>query len=185
VAAPAGADGSGGGADNVVLVSTTADGSTLARGGTQVVTVAGDTVDSTNLAKAAATDCTGCHSTAVAVQVLFVTGSPHDYEPTNAAVAANGSCTGCGSYAYAWQYAIQTSGPVYLSANGQREVAELRQEIAAAAGSIVPADLDADARLTEKLDALTAELKSVIDSELQAAGMQATGAPTTHVDAHA
>src|ERR687887_616189 len=98
-ALPAAAATPTGGPNNVVLVQTTADGSALARASTQVVTAAGDTVTSANIA------------TAAAVQVLLVTRNPSFFAPGNAAVATNAACTGCGSFAYARQFFLQTNGP--------------------------------------------------------------------------
>src|SRR2546423_5885924 len=81
VAVPAGADPTNGGANHVVVVSATTDGAVQARGGTQVVPVAGPAVSSANIATATSAGCTGCFSTAVAVQVLFVTGNPSVFTP--------------------------------------------------------------------------------------------------------
>jgi hypothetical protein len=183
VAIPASAGPTSGGANNVVLVSATLDGDVLARAGTQVVPVGGPAVSSANIATATSAGCTGCFSTAVAVQVLFVTGNPSVFTPGNAAVAANGGCTSCGSFAFAWQYVVQTDGPAHLSPDAQRRVAELRQEISDTAASIVPDSLAADQELQARLDALTDELQAVVDSELAQAGIHATGAPERHVDA--
>src|SRR5205823_4190049 len=102
----------GGGANNVVIVQTTTDQAWQARSHLEVATVAGGTVASANLADAQTTACTGCRASAVAVQVLFVTGDPSVYTPANVAAAATGGCTSCGAYAYAWQYLLQTDGPV-------------------------------------------------------------------------
>ncbi len=115
------------------------------------------------------------------MQVLFVTGDPSVYTPANVATAANGGCNSCGTYAYAWQYALQTSGPVYLSATGRLEARQLEQEIADAVGSIDPTNLAADEQLTGELDTLTARLKSVVDAEVQSAGVRATGSPIEQV----
>ena len=183
-AAPAGADtigAQGGGANNIVLVQIGTDQAWHARSHVQIASVAGDTVASTNLALAEATGCTGCRASAVAVQVLFVTGDPSVYTPANVATAANGGCNSCGTYAYAWQYALQTSGPVYLSATGRLEAQQLEQEIADAVGSIDPTNLAADEQLTSELDTLTARLKSVVDAEVQSAGVRATGSPIEQV----
>jgi hypothetical protein len=181
-ALPAAAQTASGGANQVVTVDAGVDGSWAARAGTQVSTFGGGNAwTSANIAAATSSNCNGCHATAVAVQVIFVTGSPSYAAPANVAAAANGGCTGCGSYAYAWQYWVQASGPVTLSPAGQQRVAELRGEIAAAAQSILPSDavtdpgLTRDQQLDEKLDSLTAELKAVVDSELQAAGVLASG----------
>src|SRR5436190_18235459 len=171
----------GGGANNVVIVRSTADQSWHARAHLEVASVAGGTVASTNLADAQAAACTGCRASAVAVQVLFVTGDPNVYTPANVATATNGGCDACGTYAYAWQYLLQTSGPVYLSAAGRLEAQQLEQEIADAVGSIDPTNLAADEQLTSELDTLTARLKSVVDAEVQSAGVRATGAPTEQV----
>jgi hypothetical protein len=181
-AAPAGADtigAQGGGANNVVLVQTGTDQAWHARSHVQIASVAGDTVASTNLALAEAMGCTGCRASAVAVQLLFVTGDPSVYTPANVATAANGGCNTCGTYA--WQYLLQTSGPVYLSATGRLEAQQLEQEIADAVGSIDPTSLAADEQLTSELDTLTARLKSVVDAEVQTAGVRATGSPAEQV----
>ena len=130
-AAPAAADtvAQGGGANNVVLVQSTTDQTWLARSHVEVAPVAGDTVASANIASALATACTGCRASAVAVQVLFVTGDPSVFTPGNAATAVNAGCDSCATFAYAWQYVLQTSGPVHLSPTGRLEVIQLQQEI--------------------------------------------------------
>jgi hypothetical protein len=180
-ALPAAADTASGGPNQLVSSYSTADGSWLVRSGTEVATFGGDTWTSANIARAMSVDCTGCHATAVAVQVVLATGNPSYAAPANAAVAVNASCTGCGSYAYAWQYALTVDRAVHLSPAGQRLVADLRLRIAEAAGSELPSDGVTDPDLVRnraldlKLDALTAELKSVIDSELDAAGVAASG----------
>jgi hypothetical protein len=188
-AVPAGAETVAGGANNVVLVQATNDGATIARGATQVAVAAGDTVASANLASAINQDCNGCHSTAVAVQVLLVTSDPSIFVPQNAAAAVNGSCDGCGAFAYARQYVLQTNGPAHLTAEGRQRVAQLRQEIADAAASILPSDAltdpcpvfpvdptcpSRDEQLKETLDALAAELEAVVAADVQAVGPAVT-----------
>jgi hypothetical protein len=113
--------------------------------------------------------------------VLLVTGDPSVFTPANAATAVNAGCNGCGTFAYAWQYVLQTSGPVFLSPTGRLEVHELQQEIDDAVDASDPTSLDDDLRLTAQLDALTAQLKSVVDSEVQTAGVAAHGAVDAHV----
>ena len=183
-AAPAAADTigpQGGGANNVVIVRTTSDQAWRARSHVQVASVGGGTVASANLADAEAVACTGCRASAVAVQVLFVTGDPNVYTPANVAVAANGGCSTCGTYAYAWQYLLQTDGPVYLSPAGRLAVGVLQQEVADTVASIDPTSLAADEELTSELDALTAQLESVVNSEVQAVGVHASGTPLRQV----
>ena len=184
---------SAGGANHVVIAQNTTDGATVVHAGTQVVPTAGDTVTSANIAIAANAGCVGCHSTAVAVQILLVTGSPSYFAPGNAASAANGGCDGCGAYAYARQHFIQTSGPAHLSGAVRQRIAELRQEISTAAASIVPSDVATDPcvtldgspppcptrnqQLDARLNALTAELIQVVTAGVQASGDEATVLP--------
>jgi hypothetical protein len=172
----------GGGANQVVLAQTTADDPSLVRSGLQVSQVGGPTVTSANIATALATDCVGCHSTAVAVQVVFVTGSPQYFTPANAASAVNGGCTACGSFAYAWQYVVQTSGPVLLTPFARQQLATLRQEIANTASAIVPDSLAHALDLQAKLDELAGQVKSLIDTQTELAGVGATGAIYEHTE---
>jgi hypothetical protein len=171
-----------GGANNIVQVSTTGAGMMLARSSTQVATVAAPTVGSTNIASATASDCTGCHSTAVAVQSVFIVGSPQFFLPGNAATAVNLGCHFCVSFAYAWQYLLQVSGPAHLTPAGVAQIVDLRQQIADTVQSTVVNSLDDALALRAKLDDLTSQLKSAIDSELVASGVLATGTPNEHVD---
>jgi hypothetical protein len=174
----------GGGANNVVIAQTTADGSSLVRSGTQVSQTGGRSVASSNIADATATACTGCDSTAVAVQVVLATGDIQYYTPGNAATAATAGCDSCGAFAYAWQYVLQVSRPVMLSAAAQQEIAQLRDEIASTAASIAPDSIADDQELQAELDSLTPQLKAVVDGEVQHAGAEASGAPVEHVETH-
>ena len=182
VGAPAGADTlpQGGGANNVVIVKTGTDGASPVRAHTQVAQTASPTVTSSNVATATATGCTGCHATAVAVQVLMVTDAPQYFTPRNAAAAVNSGCTRCGTFAYAWQYVVQVDGPARLSASGRAEVQELEQQIADASGSVVPATLADDLALQAKLDGLTSRLRAVIDAEVEQGNVSLVRGPAVH-----
>jgi len=181
VVGSAGADASGG-ANHVVIAQNTTDGATVVNAGTQVVPTASDTVTSANIAAAVNAGCVGCHSTAVAVQILIVHGSPSYFTPGNTAGAANGGCESCGAFAYARQHWIQVAGNMELSGAARAQVAELRQEIAAAAASILPSDgvtdpcvktLDCptrDDQLNAELTALSDELIQVVTNDLQSQG---------------
>ena len=175
VAVPASADSSGG-ANNVVIVQNTTDGATAARALTQVVPVASDTVTSANIATAANAGCIGCHSSAVAVQVLIVSGSPSTFTPANVAAASNGGCDSCGAYAYARQHWIQVSGPAVLDGATRLRIAQLRQEISDVTASILPSDaatdptLSRDHELDAQLGALSEELIQAVTSGLQQSG---------------
>jgi hypothetical protein len=177
VAGSAGADASGG-ANQVVIVQNTTDGATLVNARTQVVPVASDTVTSANIAAATNAGCTGCHSTAVAVQILIVKGSPSTFTPGNVAGAANGGCESCGAFAFARQHWIQVDNTTNLSGAAQQEIAALKAQISAAAASILPSDrttdpcaitldcLTRDDLLNAKLMALSDELIQVVTNDL-------------------
>jgi putative peptide zinc metalloprotease protein len=155
----------GGGANNVVMVSTTADGSEQARSGLQVASVGGPNVTSTNLANARATNCTGCHSGAAAIQAVFVTRNASFQTPTNAAVATNGGCSECVSFAYAFQYVLSTDGPVRMTTEGRQALQDLRQRFQSTLDSGLPnihTKEDAD-ELRDDLDAIANQFKTTID----------------------
>jgi len=170
----------GGGANNVVIVKAVTDDAQQVRAHTQIAHAGGPAVLSSNIAGATATGCTGCASTAVAVQVVFVTGSPELFAPANAAAAANSGCNSCGSFAYAWQYVVQVDGPAQLSPEGRLRANALEQQIDDTAASLPPTTLDNDLALQAQLDALTAQLRDVIDNEVQQGNVHAEGAPQVH-----
>ena len=169
-----------GGGNNIVIVTNSTDGQTLANASTQVIPVPMDTVTSSNIAIAQNTACVGCHSSAVAVQILIVVGSPHYFAPGNAAVAANGGCDSCGAYAYARQHWIQISGPAVLGGQARAQIDEIRQEIASVTSSILPSDVATDPSLTRdfeldsELNALSNQLIQVVTSALQSDGVTTT-----------
>jgi hypothetical protein len=171
-----------GGANHVVIAQNTTDGAWVVNAGTQVVPVVADDVNSANIAAAANAGCVGCHSTAVAVQILIVKGSPSTFSPGNVAGAANGGCDSCGAFAFARQHWIQVDQTTNLSPEARARITELRDEISAAAASILPSDrttdpcavtLDCPTRddvLDDELMALSTELIQVVTDDLQAQG---------------
>jgi putative peptide zinc metalloprotease protein len=167
-----------GGANQVVLATTTADGASIERSGLQFALVGGPTVGSENLAEATSVNCTGCTTIAVAFQAVVATGNPSVVIPHNAAVAENGGCTSCSTYAYAYQYVLTTKGSAHLTTTGTTQVAALRAEVADLAGS----GLSFDA-LTARLDELASEFRSVVDGNLVAAGNISDRTATLYIDA--
>jgi hypothetical protein len=182
VVGSAGADASGG-ANQVVIVQNTTDGATLVNARTQVVPVASDTVTSANIATAVNAGCTGCHSSAVAVQIIIVEGSPSVFTPGNVAGAANGGCDSCGAFAFARQHWIQVAPGTSLSGDARAKISELRTEIADTAASILPSDrttdpcavtLDCptrDDQLNDELTALSDQLIAVVTNDLQGSAL--------------
>jgi hypothetical protein len=183
-ATAASADGvpQGGGANDIVLASTSTDGEFAAKSHTKVTQTGGTSVAPSNVAVARAESCTGCHASAVAVQSVIFAGSPRVYTPANAAAAANADCTSCGTYAYAWQYLVQVDRAFSLSSETRQTLRNLGTQIDAVASSIVPASLDDDALLDLELNGLTSQLRAVLDEEVAAAGAHLTEAPIERVD---
>ncbi|HEX2048677.1 MAG TPA: hypothetical protein VHF27_12995 [Acidimicrobiales bacterium] len=161
LAGVAGAD-TGGGANNVVIAQNTADGRFFSRSGVMVAQNPGETVANSNLAIAESTDCAGCHTVSVAMQVVVVENeSPNDFRPANAATAVNGNCTSCQTYAFAYQYIVQPGTPVTLSASAQQGIAGIRLRVRDAAASGAPFY-----ELKAVLDGLCNELAGVVTSDL-------------------
>lgn len=132
---PAQADATGGGANHVVQVATTAGTDTAQRGSVQVAPFAGDALSSANLAIAQSTDCTGCRTVAVAFQGILLGSSPTTFDPGNVASAANSGCTSCVTFAFAYQDIVSTPGPAYLTPAGRAAVADVTAQVESVATS--------------------------------------------------
>jgi putative peptide zinc metalloprotease protein len=90
-----------------------------------------DTVDASNAAAAVAS-CESCETVAVAIQVVLVSGSPTVVIPENLALAMNIDCQSCETLATAYQYVLSVGdGPVKLTGEGQRRIAEIRRQLQA------------------------------------------------------
>jgi putative peptide zinc metalloprotease protein len=121
------ADGGSGGANSAIAINTK-DNSSLFDLAFAIRHVMGDTVDQQNAAVAYAS-CNSCQTTAIAIEIVLVEGSPTTVSPTNVALSENVSCTLCDTFATAYQFVIGTNGPVHFSEDGLRELHAIRQEI--------------------------------------------------------
>jgi len=160
----------GGGPNNIVTASPTADGTKLHRSSVQVTSTGSSSVTSSNIANATPHDCTGCEGIAVALQAVIVTGGSSTISPMNAAIAVNTNCTSCGAFAYAYQYIVKADRGTHLSKDGRAEIADIRRRAAAAtnAGLAYP-ELDA------KLKGLAAEFKATVVADLAESGADPHG----------
>jgi hypothetical protein len=140
--APAsGAHASTPGHDNVASATTETDGSRVADLAWNVTQQRGGDVDELNSATAAAR-CTDCRATAIAFQVVLVSGDPQTLAPHNRAVAINDQCTRCVVAAEARQFVWVVDQPVKLTAAGREELASIHQDLRTLAGEdLSPADL--------------------------------------------
>jgi putative peptide zinc metalloprotease protein len=144
--------------DNVVIAQNTTDGSSLFKLAFDIRRIAGDVVDQTNAA-VAYSSCVDCKTTAIAIQILLVEGSPSTYTPANAAVAINENCSSCQTFAAAYQFVVQTNGPVRFTKQGWRQIHLIRKGLKELEdGNLSPAELDA--RLKELMGRLDTVLRT-------------------------
>jgi hypothetical protein len=177
-AAPASADGLRWGHTNYVAAENSDSTSPVVQAYTAfALDQAGSSVTDTNVAYAHSFDCTGCHSVAVAIQVVVVEGSPSNYQPQNGAVAINDNCQSCQTFAYAHQYVIQTP-VVHVTKvdNGTIEqVLSIQSQISQVAHSSVDF-----ATMSSQLDQLSLNLYNVVYQFLQNHGDSGRGHDSEH-----
>jgi hypothetical protein len=116
-----------GGANCAVAINQT-DNSSLFAFAFEVRHVLGAVVDQENAA-VAISSCNSCQTTAIAIQIVLVEGSPTTVTPKNEAAAANANCTLCDTFASAYQFVVGTSGPVRFTHAGVKELRDIRKEI--------------------------------------------------------
>jgi putative peptide zinc metalloprotease protein len=171
---PARADGTGGGADNVVLAFNHQDGALRSASRVAVSITAAGTVGNENLAYAQSS-CTDCRTVAVAMQAVAIVRDADVIQPKNVALAVNADCQSCQTAAFAYQYVLTTGGMVRLSERGRHEVSTIREDASELAASSLPFP-----ELEEQLDTLAARFRAVIDAELTDVG--ANGSLAKRVD---
>jgi putative peptide zinc metalloprotease protein len=119
-----------------------------------------DVVDDLNSALAHAS-CTHCGATAIAFQVILVSGSPGTVIPKNTAEAANIECAECTAVAEARQFVRVVPRPVRFTGAGRATLADVKQDLAALQSqNLGPLELHA------AVEAQEARVKSVLDNEL-------------------
>jgi hypothetical protein len=134
--------------DNVASAVTETDGSRVSDFAWDVERQRGGDVDQFNSATAMAR-CTDCRATAIAFQVVLVSGTPDSLTPHNRAVALNDQCTRCVAAAEARQFVRVVDQPVKFTDAGTEELADVRQDLRAIA--------HADLSLPELHDAVEQE----------------------------
>jgi putative peptide zinc metalloprotease protein len=158
-------DGGGGSSgDNAAIAINTKSGSSLFKFAFSIRKVAGDVVDNTNAAVAYAS-CEQCQTTAIAIQIVLVTGSPSVVTPQNLALAINDQCTLCETFAGAYQIVLGTGGPVKLTNEGKRQLWELVRQVR----RLREEDLSPP-ELKTRLDVIVDRMKEVLRTELRPLG---------------
>ena len=120
----------------------------------------GGTVDQSNKAHAAGR-CTGCEGTAIAFQIVLVSGAPSKVAPTNEGVALNLECPRCEVFAAARQFVRVYEKPVRLTVAGRRELADVRATLQALEAQDPPID-----QLYQAVEAQEARVRQVLNTEL-------------------
>jgi putative peptide zinc metalloprotease protein len=143
-------------ADNTAIAINTKDGSSVFKFAFAIRQVMGDVVDETNSAVAYAS-CTDCSTTAIAIEIVLVGGSPSTFTPTNQAIAINYLCNLCNTFAAAYQFVIQGAGPMHFTHDALTTMARIRKQIR----ELQDQDLS-PFELRAALDPLIDQLKSVL-----------------------
>jgi putative peptide zinc metalloprotease protein len=154
----------GSGNDNAVVAINTKDGFDLFRLGFKITRATGEVVDASNGA-VAFSSCTECQTIAIAYQVVLIFSDPSIVTTENVAIAYNYECDMCESLAAAFQFVFTTGGPVHFTAEGNRALAQLRQELQ----DLRNADLTLE-ELVAKLKDIADRLELIIRTELISAG---------------
>jgi putative peptide zinc metalloprotease protein len=150
--------------DTTAVAVNTRDGADVFRLAFSIRRVMSETVDTSNAA-VAVSSCTDCQTVAIAIQVALVFSDPDVVTPENLALAMNIECSLCDTLASAYQMVITTGGPVHLTEEGNRRIAEIRRKLLALRDS----DLTGP-ELQAEVDGLYHELADVIATELVPAG---------------
>jgi putative peptide zinc metalloprotease protein len=147
-------------ADNAAIAVNTKDGSSVFKFAFAIRHVMSDVVDETNAAVSYAS-CTDCTTTAIAIEIVLVNGSPSTFTPTNMAMAINYQCNLCNTFAAAYQFVIQGTGPMHFTHDALKTMAEIRKQIRELQDqNLSPFELQA------ALDPLIAQLKDVLANGL-------------------
>ena len=125
-----------------------------------ISTQRGGVVDQANKAHAAAR-CTGCEATAIAFQVVLVSGAPSKVAPTNEAVALNLECTECEVVAEARQFVRVVDAPVRITGAGRRELGDVRRTLRDLEAQDPPID-----QLHQAVESQEARVRRVLNTEL-------------------
>lgn len=120
----------------------------------------GGVVDNRNQAEAYSS-CVRCGATAIAFQIVLVSGKPTEVRPVNVAAAVNENCRDCQTYAGARQFVRVHPERVELTDDGEDEVERIRSALRKLSRSKLPA-----LEIAPKVDAQADRLRAVLDTEL-------------------
>jgi hypothetical protein len=125
--------------DNVATAVVEQDGGRAFDLAFEVRTQRGGDVDHFNAANAGAR-CADCRATAIAFQIVLVSGMPDSVRPRNRAVAVNDACTRCVVAAEARQFVRVVDQPVKFTDAGREVLADVRRQLRALKGQDLALD---------------------------------------------
>src|SRR5215208_4249559 len=132
-----------------------------------------DAVLDLNKAQALA-QCSRCEATAIAFQIVLVSGSPETVIPRNLAEAVNDGCTECTAIAEARQFVRVTPEPVKLTRGGRAVLSDVRRDLAALESQDLPID-----QLHQAVETEEARIREVLADDLVLASDPGTDAHIT------
>ena len=149
--------------DNAAVAINDEDGTSIFEFAFDVVQTTSDVVDQTNLALAFS-NCEDCRTVAVAIQLVFVVGSPSTVTPENVALAINYDCTLCETVALAYQFVIGVGDEsVGFTEDGEDRLDDLQEQMQ----ELWEKDLTAEEFIAE-FGLLADELSNILAEELVA-----------------
>ena len=107
--------------------------------------------------------CTDCRATAIAFQVVLVSGNPRVVMPENLAVQINEECTNCVGAAHARQFVRVLADPFRITGAGRATLQSVREELEAA--QFLPV-----AEQYQAVEAQEARVRQVVNEELVVKG---------------
>ena len=120
----------------------------------------GGAVDQSNRAEAAGR-CTGCEATAIAFQIVLVSGAPSKVTPVNVGVSLADQCPSCEIFSAARQWVRVYKQPVRITLAGRRVLADVRETLQALEAQDPPID-----QLYLAVEAQEARVRQVLNTEL-------------------
>jgi putative peptide zinc metalloprotease protein len=157
--------------DTAAVAINKRDGSSVFRLAFSVKRVMTSDVDADNSAVAYAS-CTDCQTVASSIQVVLVMSDAETVTTDNVAIAINYQCSGCETLAAAFQYVFGNGEPVRFSAEGNRQLADIRRRYQALRQRD---DLTLE-ELAQAMALLAAEVAKVVETELVKTGREGTPA---------
>lgn len=118
--------------------------------------------------------CLRCKATAIAFQIVLVTGSPDTVVPVNVAEAVNDQCTDCVAVAEARQFVRVVPTSVKFTSGGRAVLADVRRDLEALGSQDLPVD-----QLHQAVEEQEARVRAVLGDELVQASDPDTEARVT------